>query len=126
MSGEFFPQVNCPHQIAPWLIAPGRSPLSGEARNLTEGQLGCSQHYFICFLLAMIFEGAIVHSNIHGRQIGGNLLGGNSPGGNLPGGDLMGGNSPRGKLPGGNSPYTNIQMKQKSYNNEDFAKKNKP
>ena len=32
----------------------------------------------ICFLLAVIFEGAIVHSDIHGRQIGRTLPGGNS------------------------------------------------
>ena len=70
-------------EIAP----PEDSPLSGGAGNLTEGQLGCSQHYVICFLLAMIFEGTIVHSDIHGRQIGGNLPGGNSPGGNFLGGN---------------------------------------
>ena len=68
---EDFPPANFPLED---------SPLSGGAGNLMEGQ-----HYVICFLLAMIFEGAIVHSDIHGRKIGGN-----SPGGNIPGADLMG------------------------------------
>ena len=81
VTGEFppgkFPPVNCPPANGPLEdgppveLPPEDFPLSGGACNLTEGQLSCPKIVF-CYLLAMIFEGEIVHSDIHGRQIGSN------------------------------------------------------